>query len=66
LDSPVIEEKLDKLMKVDHNLMGKKVLLPRTSLKSHFDSIRDLHFCANEQFLVSVSEDCLMKLWDVK
>lgn len=53
-------------MKAEHNLVGKKALIPRTTLKSHFDSIKDLVFCANDQLMASVSEDCMMKVWDVK
>ena len=41
-------------------------MLPRTTLRSHFDTIRDLSFCANNQLLASVSEDCMMKVWDAK
>ena len=40
--------------------------MPKVTLKSHFDSIRDIKFCANNELLVSVSEDCMMKIWDVK
>jgi striatin 1/3/4 len=50
----------------DHSLLGKKVLVPMMSLKSHFDAIRDIKFCANNELMVTVSEDCMMKLWDVK
>lgn len=61
-----MKTKLEGLIRGEHNLVGKKALIPRTTLKSHFDSIRDVQFCANNQLLVSVSEDCMMKLWDVK
>lgn len=28
--------------------------------------MRDIKFCANDQLMVSVSEDCMMKLWDIQ
>ena len=43
-----IQNKIDHIMKSEHNLVGKKALIPRISLKSHFDVIRELAFCAND------------------
>lgn len=57
---------MDLIAISEHELLGKKVLIPRVSLRSHFDSIRELKFCANEQLMASVSEDCMLKLWDAK
>lgn len=37
----------------------------KCSLKSHLDSIRGLHFLPNINGLVSSSEDCTVKVWDV-
>lgn len=34
--------KIEGMMKAEHNLIGKKALIPRTTLKSHFDSIREV------------------------
>ena len=38
----------------------------KCSLKSHLDGVRDLFFYNNDEILVSASEDCLIKLWDLK
>lgn len=61
-----MHKKIEGMIKADHYLIGKKALIPRTTLKSHFDSITDISFCNDNQLLVSVSEDCMIKLWDVK
>eukprot|EP00347_Sterkiella_histriomuscorum_P004608 403359819 len=61
----VMHSQVDNLVNAQHSLQGKKVLTSKFPLKSHFDAIRDLKFCFNSNFLVSVSEDCMMKLWDV-
>ncbi|MFS8159512.1 MAG: hypothetical protein ACMG6E_04735 [Candidatus Roizmanbacteria bacterium] len=37
----------------------------KCSLKSHIDSIRGLHFLPSINGLVSASEDCTLKVWDV-
>lgn len=37
-----MKTKLEGLIRGEHNLVGKKALIPRTTLKSHFDSIRDV------------------------
>jgi WD40 repeat protein len=60
------DAKMDLIAISEHGLLGKKVLIPRVSLRSHFDSIRELKFCANDQLMASVSEDCMLKLWDAK
>ena len=39
---------------------------PKTTLRSHIDSVRDLHFLSSSEVLVSCSEDCMVKLWDIK
>lgn len=59
------QSKLDYLVKAEHGLVGKKAIVPRLSLRSHFDTITGLKFCANSQMMVSASEDCMVKLWDV-
>jgi len=38
----------------------------KCSLKSHLDGVRDIFFYNNDDVLISVSEDCLIKLWDLK
>lgn len=35
------------------------------SLDEHQDGVRDLCFLSDKQYLVSVSEDSTMKLWNV-
>lgn len=42
------------------------MLNPKCTLRSHLDGVRGLFFTENEPILVSVSEDCLIKLWDVR
>jgi WD40 repeat protein len=37
----------------------------KSTLRSHFDSVREIKFCSNNELMVTVSEDCMMKLWDV-
>lgn len=34
-------------------------------LKSHFDIVRGLHFIPSMETLASISEDCLVKLWNL-
>lgn len=44
----------------------RKVLFQsKCTLKSHMDAIRSLHFVPQTNTLVSASEDCTLKLWDV-
>lgn len=38
----------------------------KCSLKSHMDNVRGLHFLPSVNGLISASEDCTMKIWDVK
>jgi striatin 1/3/4 len=33
-------------------------------LRSHFDSIRGIHFLSGTNALVSAAEDCTLKVWD--
>ena len=61
-----MKSNIESLLQGDHPMQGKKVTWPRTQLKSHFDAVRELSFCAGGQYLASVSEDCMMKLWDVR
>ncbi len=61
-----MSNKYENLARADHQLAGKKAIIPRLSLKSHFDSIRDVKICCDNEMLVSVSEDCMVKLWDIK
>ena len=45
---------------------SRKVLFSsKCTLKSHFDSIRGLHFLPSSNALASASEDCTIKIWDV-
>jgi striatin 1/3/4 len=34
-------------------------------LKSHFDIVRSLHLSNDDKILVTVSEDCMVKLWQM-
>ncbi len=38
--------RIEGLLKAENNLLGKKALIPRTTLKNHFDSVRDIAFCS--------------------
>lgn len=37
----------------------------KCTLKSHFDSVRGIHFLPSFNSLVTASEDCTLKVWDV-
>ncbi len=39
---------------------------PITVLKSHFDSVREIALSQDRKYLISVSEDMLINLWDLK
>jgi WD40 repeat protein len=39
---------------------------PITVLKSHFDSVREIALSQDRKYLISVSEDMLINLWDFK
>ncbi len=41
--------------------MGEKCVL-----RSHMDSVRDVQFSCGLNYLVTASEDCMVKLWDIK
>jgi striatin 1/3/4 len=45
---------------------GKKLLHPKCSLRSHMDGVRGVHFSSKDPVLTTVSEDCMVKLWDVR
>lgn len=62
-----IHEKISKKMEESSKTpMFKTNYEVKCSLKSHLDGVRDIFFYNNEEVLVSVSEDCLIKLWDLK
>lgn len=42
------------------------VFCEKAVLQSHMDSVCDAQFSCNLNYLVTVSEDCMVKLWDVK
>lgn len=46
--------------------LGKKFMQPKCTLRSHFDGVRGVFFTAMEPMLATVSEDCMVKLWDVR
>lgn len=48
------------------SVVGKKLWKPKATLKSHFDGVRALHFLNSEAVLASASEDCTIKLWDLR
>jgi hypothetical protein len=41
-----MKNNVESLLQAEHPMKGKKVTWPRTQLKSHFDSVRELQFCA--------------------
>lgn len=45
--------------------MKKVIFQNKCSLKSHMDSVRGLHFLPSMNALVSASEDCTLKVWDI-
>lgn len=54
------KEKVDSAENVNLSLTSRYV-----ELKSHFDVIRKLGYLQNINSLVSVSEDCLIKIWSL-
>jgi len=43
----------------------KLIFQPKCVIKSNLDCCRDLIFTTDENYLASVSEDCLLKIWKV-
>ena len=41
----------------------RKPIQSMASLRSHLDSVRDVAVCGDNNFFVSASEDCVIKLW---
>ena len=41
-------------------------MAPKYMLKSHVDNVRGIHFVQELDALASISEDCTIKLWNVK
>jgi hypothetical protein len=48
---------------LDLSKKAKVTFQPKTTLKSHLDSCRNLIFTTDCNYLASVSEDCLLKIW---
>lgn len=46
--------------------LSKITLETKFALKSHLDGVRDIFFYNNDDIMISVAEDCLIKLWDLK
>ncbi len=59
-----IHEKI--LKKFEENPKNSNKYEAKYCLKSHLDGVRDLFFYNNDEVLISVSEDCLIKLWDLR
>ena len=51
----------DYSMKHTECLFHEKIILG-----SHMDVVRDAQFSCNLNYLITVSEDCMVKLWDIK
>lgn len=58
--------KADTFAHMETRESPKYSLAKKVSLLSHMDSVRGLTYLDQDQILVSVSEDCLIKLWDIK
>ena len=39
---------------------------PKCSLRSHVDGVRDIAFSYSDPILASISEDCMVALWDTR
>ena len=45
-------------------MIGERVWKLKSTLNGHLDAVRDVHFL-NSNILISVSEDCMIKLWNI-
>jgi WD40 repeat protein len=52
-------------LKMPENVNRSKFLTLQTTLRSHFDAVRGLHFLSNDSILASGSEDGMLKLWSL-
>lgn len=60
------QEKIARRLEDNNKTSGSKLTCEiQASLKNHLDGTRDILFTNNDEILVSVSEDCLIKLWDL-
>ena len=64
----MMNETLGTLYKASESLPKHSECLfhEKSILQSHMDSVRDVQFSCNLNYLVTVSEDCMVKLWDIK
>ena len=46
-------------------VIGKRLWNPKCSLRGHLDGVRDIIFSECLPVLASVSEDCMIKLFDI-
>ena len=53
-------------IKFDSNEIGNFKFTKFAELKSHFDEVRKLVYLENINSLISVSEDCLIKVWSME
>mmetsp|Transcript_17085 Transcript_17085/g.16962 ORF Transcript_17085/g.16962 Transcript_17085/m.16962 type:complete len:179 (-) Transcript_17085:800-1336(-) len=56
----------DSNPKINSISAKKKLLCPKLTMKSHVDGIRGIHFFNSKAVLASGSEDCMIKLWDLR
>ncbi len=73
LDTPVgtlepqrSSESESSVREATSSFVQKSLLERRGGLLSHMDSVRALSFLDKEQIMVSVGEDCMVKLWNIK
>jgi WD40 repeat protein len=43
-----------------------KIVQIKYDIRAHFDVVTDIQFIDSTQMIVSTSEDCLVKLWNIK
>jgi len=48
------------------HIMSQSFFHEKCLLRSHMDVVRDAQFSCGLNYLVTVSEDCMVKLWDIK
>lgn len=52
--------------KSDMQGVGSKFIKAKYNVRAHFDAVRSMHYSQSIQILATASEDCQIKLWNIK